>query len=47
MDKKQKKPKNAYTGTILLFVGILLAGMILGMILPARPTISEREKRRP
>ena len=46
MDKKQTKPKNAYTGTILLFVGILMAGMILGMILPARPTISEREKRK-
>ncbi len=46
MDNKQKKTKNAFVGTILLFVGVLTLGMILGMILPARPTISEREKRR-
>ena len=46
MDNKQKKTKNAFVGTILLFVGVLTLGMILGIILPARPTISEREKRR-
>ncbi len=43
--KKRRKAKLFRNIGILLFFCVLLIGMVLGMIIPLRPTVSDQEKR--
>ena len=44
-NKKRRKARFFRNIGILLFFFVLFIGMILGVILPLRPTVSDQEKR--